>query len=379
MALKIKHKVQERLQELTDMKLVATLGNTKSELLHTYIFGSELYKERVSFMAVAKKYAIAEQNITILGTAQTQEYIQRAFPNNHFNMVVVDDTDIDELFNKSVEHIGKNTILDLTQGFRHFPMTLLLGAIFDISKEKNIHEIYYAKTKNPNDNPSTHECSYDFISLFKYIDISNISRIINTFVKTLVVTDYEIKDDEFRELKKELSKLSKKMLSNDYASANRIASEIFAKIGTIQTKELIELHKPIQTLKKEIREILFIKNEKESVTLFRFALYMFDKDLLLQSLTLLFEALGAYLDENIYFQKCDDTSRDIYSKRNCLKKEFLYNGAKKITNAQEFQKNFKKIDILRNKAAHAFTSDKHAGDMKEDMQQYFLFFQNYFK
>lgn len=191
MALKIKHKVQERLQELSDMKLIATLGDTKSEFSHTYMFGSELYKERVSFMAVAKKYAIAEQNITILGTAQTEKYIQRAFPNNHFNMVVVDDIDIDELFNKSVEHIDKNTILDLTQGFRHFPMTLLLGAIFDISKEKNIHEIYY--------------------------------------------------------------------------------------------------------------------------------------------------------------------------------------------NAHEFQKNFKKIDILRNKAAHAFTSDKHVGDMKDDMQQYLLFFQNYFK
>lgn len=378
MSLKIKQKAQDKPEELQNIKLIATLGNTQSEFSHTYMLDNKPYKEKASFMAIAKKYEILEQNITILGTVQTQEYVQRTFPNSLFNIVVVDDTDIDELFNKSVEHIDKNTILDLTQGFRHFPMTLLLGAIFDISKDKNIYDIYYAKTTNPNDNPLKQECSYDFLSLFKYIDISNISRIINTFVKTLVVTDYEIKDNEFRELKKELLGISKKMLGNDYGSANLIALRVLSKINTIRANELFELYQPLKTLEDEIEKILHIKHTKESVTLFRFASYMFDKDLLLQSLTLLFEAITAYLDENLKIHHCNE-KKDIYSRRNCLKKELYFTNITSIANIKEFKKHFRDLDHLRNKAAHAFTSDKYMGDMKEQMQKQLSFYQNYIR
>ena len=214
----------------------------------------------------------------------------------------------------------------------------------------------------------------------KYLDITNMARIINTFINTLIVLDYPVHDNDFLKLKQKLKKLSEKLFSNNFKATKEDAKTIIEIIDYISTDKklsFIDLH--LNKLKKEIKNIQMLTQPRESQTLFNFSKYFLKKDILLHSLTLLYESMVAFLDEKngkdrqIYIDCKDLTEKNnqnrIYKRRNCLKK--TKNKCKKIRihKCKEFDKALKNIDILRNISAHGFTFNSFDKNLKNEIEK----------
>lgn len=123
---------------------------------------------------------------------------------------------------------------------------------------------------------------------------------------------------------------------------------------------------------------------------------LFDKNMLLQSLTMLFEGVLAYLDEKTNPKFECKKGMEKYTKksnkykfRNCLKsaiykikyKSIPYIIKKNILipNIDEFAKHLVKVDKLRNISAHAFIDTKKANLFKEDIKKEIYYFKEKIK
>ena len=124
---------------------------------------------------------------------------------------------------------------------------------------------------------------------------------------------------------------------------------------------------------------------------------LFEKNMLLQSLTMLFEGSLAYLDEKIdstFVCKKGDKEytkkSDKYKFRNCLKSkisrvrygksiDFHIKKVIRIDNLEEYAQHVVKIDELRNNAAHAFINSEEAKLFKEDIKKELEYFRKIIK
>ena len=177
------------------MRLIATMGASGIKHEHSYWINEKEYKSKLSFLALAKAFKI--EDIIVIGTEKSKESIQKILDkNSNIKMVTIESSEIEDVFKKSLEYFTKDTILDLTQGYRHYPMLTLLASVFlQNNKDKSIKNIYYAQILDETCHPGAGSCNYNFVSLYKYLDISNMTRIINTFRHTLLTLDYEIHDE----------------------------------------------------------------------------------------------------------------------------------------------------------------------------------------
>ena len=170
------------------MRLIATIGANRLLHTHTYKLNNKSYNSKLSFLALAE--ALKIEDIVLIGTQKSKASIKEILEENkNIKMVIVESKNFEDVFKKSLEFITKDTILDLTQGFRHYPMLTLLAAVFLQSDNiTNIKNIYYAQIENETCIPAKENCSYTFVSLMKYLDITNMARIINTFINTLITS-----------------------------------------------------------------------------------------------------------------------------------------------------------------------------------------------
>ncbi len=352
------------------MRLIATIGASGTKNSHTYTIDGKVYKSKLSFMALAEAYNIDE--IVLIGTAKSEESIASILKENqHIDMVTVESDNVESVFQTSLEYIGKDTILDLTQGYRHYPMLTLLASVFlQNSSSKNIKDILYAQIEDENCQAYKESCSYRFVSLIKYLDIANMARVINTFSNTLITLDYDVHSVEFKKLKEGLFELTKELFSNNFKASKEKAYSLEKLINAIledKTLETIEEH--LTLLKKELQKIQNLVRIKESQTLLNVSEYFLKKDILLHSVTLLYESMVAFLDEKMTNTSQCKNERDTYRRRNCLKKALgnCYN-VRNIINCQKFSDTLRAIDILRNKSAHGHTTGTYQEDLKVELE-----------
>jgi len=362
------------------MKLIATIGANTLTRKHNYTIGDKEYQEYVSFLALAKAFDI--DDIVLIGTNESKNSVDELLQENkNIKMVVIESDDVKTVFQESLNHISKDTILDLTQGFRHYPMLTLLASVFlQNVPQKNIKDIFYAQILDNNCKPYESSCDYEFVSLIHYLDIANMAKIINTFQNTLIVADYEVLDEKFKSIVKDLEKLSKAMFSNNFEDAKSYASKAKETLNQIITeRKLPYMDKHLEDLKKELKLIQNLTRYKESQTLLNVSEYFLKKDIFLHSITVLYEAMVAFLDEKISDKECETYKRksdgktvkaNTYKRRNCLKLKLRCKSATNIINCKEFSRILRKVDELRNISAHAFTSDTHSKDIEEEIKKY---------
>lgn len=351
------------------MRLIATMGATGIKNKHKYKINGEIHESELSFLALAKAYNITD--IIVIGTKKSQESIQPILDKNkNINMVVIESNNVEDVFQKSLEYISKDTILDLTQGFRHYPMLTLLASVFlQSNASKNIKDIFYAQIVNENCQPYKESCIYTLTSLIKYLDIANMARIINTFNKTLITLDYDVNSSEFIDIKNGLSELTKELFSNNFQKSKDKAQDLEIMVKKIlEDKSLGIVEEHLILLKKELQKIQNLVRYKESQTLLNVSEYFLKKDILLHSVTLLYESMVAFLDEKIKNNPHCKNERDTYKRRNCLKKglgncKFVKN----IVNCKVFSSELRKIDKLRNTSAHAHTTGTYQIDLKNTL------------
>jgi len=352
------------------MRLIATMGATGIKHKHQYIIDEKVYEGELSFIALAEAYGI--EDIIVIGTKKSQESIQSILDkNNNIEMVVIESSNVEDVFQKSLEYIAENTILDLTQGYRHYPMLTLLASVFlQNNSFKNIKDIYYALTID-DCKPYEKSCKYQMTSLVIYLDIANMARIINTFSNTLITLDYDVHSVEFKKLKEGLSELTKELFSNNFEVSKEKAHGLVNLINTIlEDKSLHIVEEHLTLLKKELQRIQNLVRIKESQTLLNVSEYFLKKDILLHSVTLLYEAMVAFLDEKMTSRSRCTGETDTYRRRNCLKKSLgNCRNVRNINNCRKFSDTLRAIDILRNKSAHGHTTGTYQEDLKDELEE----------
>lgn len=362
------------------MRLIATMGASGIKQKHKYIIKNKEYQSELSFLALAEAYHITD--IIVIGTEESQKSIQVILDKNpNIEMVVVKSSNVEDVFQKSLEYTANDTFLDLTQGYRHYPMLTLLASVFLQSNDtKNIKDILYAQIVDEKCQAYKEACSYKFISLIKYLDIANMARIINTFKNTLLTLEFDVKSEEFKILQSSLEELTQELFSNNFNQSRKKAQKIEIKIdGILQDKYLDIIKDHLKNLKKEMQTIQKLTSESESETLLNVSEYFLDKDILLHSVTLLYEAMVAFLDENVTNQKCntvinkrgEEVQANTFQRRNCLKlnmgncKNPQYK--KNVSKCKEFSNLLRKIDGFRNNSAHAHTTGTYKEDLKNEL------------
>ena len=364
------------------MKLIATLGATKVTNKHIYKIENYEYSEYFSFLALQKHYNISNEKVYILGTKKTKETLGNYIQN--FNFIKLQDNNLEEIFQKSVELVDDEDILDLTQSFRLLSFGVFLGVNFLNKKLK----VFYAQLQKSDCKYSSEECKHNFIPLDKYLQIGSLAREINTFVSSWYVIENEI--ENFFVIHNKLNIISKKLLVNDVDIKEDLLSAK-KNIKILKKDKFVYLNTHLDILDKELTKIeLALLNPKDSIKFFRMSELYFQKNLLLQTLTMLFEAISAYLGDivpkNYKCKKYDKflTLQDgKYKFRNCVKNSLRFPKSckkwwfKNLKDCEKFRENLLKIDIMRNNSAHAFIQGKALEDYKNEIKNLLLFFKGY--
>ncbi len=368
------------------MKLIATLGATSVDKDHIYIINGKKYNAKISPLALKEHFKIEDKDVYIIGTKQTKERLGDII--GDFNFVEINEDSLENVFETAVKFIEKGDVVDLTQGYRSFPFGVFLALNFSKIMDKDPYDVYYAQIQNITCNYRTDICSHKFVSLKKYLEIGDLAREINSFVTSWYVVEYEI--DNFESFKKLLDKLSKKLLSNDLdvlGDTDNLKKEIIS-----LEKTYVYLRHHLGLLMNEIKGIEEnLKLKEDYKKFYSMANMYFKKGLMLQTLTMLFEAVNAYLAEtvpdNFYCYKNDrkylKTSKNKYAFRNCVKNKLRKEKAcekwffRNLKNCKEFRKNFRRIDEMRNDSAHAFINGNTLENFYNEINDLLNFFRKY--
>jgi hypothetical protein len=372
------------------MKLIATLGTTPVKYTHQYFIDEMSYEVKFSFLALKEHFNIKDEEVIIIGTKETKnrqkEYIE------NFNFIEVNADDFDDVFAKAIKTFENNAILDLTQAFKSIGYGSLLSYMFSKGIGKQVKDIYYAQVQD-NCNPSEKQCEFVFQSIKRYEDIVDLVREINTFLHSWYVINQQ-KEEEFKIIHNNLLEISQNLLVNNL-NVDENVNELLKEINRLLEEEKYGyLHSHLEKLKEEVLKIQGALNSKESLKMYKFSKLCFEKNLLLQSLTLLFEAVSAYLEEIVSNYKCYKNKKQYtkesnkYKFRNCLKSDLIGNRKKnhckdfwnnKIKNCDKFRKNFIRIDEMRNDSAHVFINGSKLREFREEIKSLIDFFDNYIK
>ena len=192
---------------------------------------------------------------------------------------------------------------------------------------------------------------------------------IMTEIAKYLTLDYDVNDKEFKKVKEGLTELSKELFSNNFTRSKEKAKEIEIVVSNIledKSLEIVEEH--LTHLKKELQTIQNLVRIKESQMLLNVSEYFLKKDILLHSVTLLYEAMVAFLDEKIKNNSRCCSETDTYRRRNCLKKSLGdCRSVRNISNCREFSRKLREIDRLRNISAHGHTTGTHQQNLRDEI------------
>ncbi|WP_457608179.1 TM1812 family CRISPR-associated protein [Nitratifractor sp.] len=360
------------------MRLLATLGATPAIHRHRYELEGALYETALSFEAVKLHYGIDDRDVTIVGTRQTRETLHEEIAPYRF--VEVDPNDLDDIFHKTLEAIDGEIVVDLTQSFRSVPFGALLALSFSKSLGKYAREIFYAQPLSNACNPSRESCDFRFVSLLRYDRIADAARTINTFVATLLVLDrVDLADRELRRLRSRLEALSRSIYDNNADRAITQADALREKVAELIGDEAYDyLGGHLRKLTEELDAISACGGRYESEKLLCMSAYLLSKEITLHAMTMLYESMLAFLDEELDVEECTHyTDRrgkrreaSIYRRRNCLKKGLGdCRRIRQIPDCDAFVRQLGRIDRLRNISAHGYTSDNTSVDLTKTIEE----------
>jgi len=260
------------------------------------------------------------------------------------NTILINESNYEEIFQKISKLLQDNQyesfIIDLTHGFRHLPIlmivNLIIASIKDIDK---IEHIFFAKEIQPFK-------EYEIIDLLDYIGLAKLSFVLETFNENYTVGNRLIfKNSKYQDLVDSLRIISSHILANSLKTLvekdNNLVSQTIAKLNSLkqEDKNIATFSKSIDNIIKHLKKIEVLKDEKDYIKLFKFSYIMNERDYLLNSITLLNESVGMYCAELIR-----DVSDEISNKidRFIEDEEFsLYKLARESKNLIKLENSFK--------------------------------------
>ena len=307
------------------------------------------------------------------------------------NTIIIDESNYEEIFQQISELLEheeySNFIIDLTHGFRHLPIlmivNLIIASIKDIDK---IEHIFFAKEIVPFK-------EYEIIDLLDYIGLAKLSFVLENFNTNYTVGNKLVfRNEKYQDLVDGLRIISSHILANSIKSLIEDDKNlIYETINKLE--QLKEEDKNIATFSVSINRIIShlgkmeaLKDEKDYIKLFKFSQIMLKREYLLNSITLLNESIGMYCAEKIGRMSSDITDKidnfikeEEYSfytlshqSKNLIKLGNRFSGnylseilpKQKILEELKTENNQNLIDIiievenLRNNLAHGNSSEK---------------------
>ncbi len=199
-------------------------------------------------------------------------------------------------YNELIEKYD-SVIIDVSHGFRHFPILATVNMIIqNIREPKKIEYILFAKELEPFK-------KYEIIDLKEYLELANFSFLLSNFNQNYTVSsNIRFKNKLYRELAQELSEFSHHFLSNSLKPL--IEGNLIEKI--IDNLEELQKDKSVEHFKHYIEEIIYhledirqLKHKLEWEKLYEISKIMDKRGYQLNAITLLFEAVGFYCLESL--------------------------------------------------------------------------------
>ena len=222
-------------------------------------------------------------------------------------VLIEDENDFNEIFELIDKKISEydRVIVDVTHGFRHLPLLMLIDLLVqNIKNPDKIEHILFAKelVKPAPDNDFVGK--YEIIDLRKYLDLASITYALSTFTKNYTISStIKTSVKEYNKFLEDLSDFSFHILANSLKELSNKAHNLINQIDEIMEKEN-EVFKVFNNylldIKRHMEYINEISKEKKDYKrLYFFSKNMFEKGYLLNSITLLSEAIGMYVAEEI--------------------------------------------------------------------------------
>jgi len=210
------------------------------------------------------------------------------------NCFIEDEKDFYALLRLMNEHIAaeEEYIIDLTHGFRHIPILATISIItHNIKDTSNIKHIFFAKEIVPRK-------EYEIIDLKEYIELANMSYILETFIDNYTVsTNASFSNEMFQELSDELRIFSSHILSNSliYLFDTNHLAKLLKHIDTVLAhKEVATFKDSLLDIKLHIQDLIALDQHPDHEKYFKLSIILNKRGYLLNSITLLFEAIGHY-------------------------------------------------------------------------------------
>ena len=181
-------------------------------------------------------------------------------------------------------------IIDLTHGFRHIPILATISLISQsLNNTDKIKHIFFAKEIKFQED-------YEIIDLKEYLELANMSYMLETFDKNYTVSFVAaFKNEDFENLRGELTKFSNDILANSLKALENRFDIVLQYIENIKKNEQIFTFKAsLDKIKEHIEDLKRISRKKDFQKLYEIAKVLNKKGYLLNAITLLFEGIGYY-------------------------------------------------------------------------------------
>jgi hypothetical protein len=265
---------------------------------------------------------------------------------------------------------------------------------------------------------------YEIIDIKRYLDLANISYALNTFDRNYTgVANIKVSDNQLNEFLQNLSQFSKHILANsldellrDTNRKTSLTKRLISEIEKLQNSEnstFKNLDRLLNKTLKHIKEIDSLKSKIAYEKVYGLSKNMFKKGYLLNSITLLSEAMGMYCAEGLKLlsptikEKIDFYEKNATSQKNNERQNYkiyeLYNQSKqfyklhvdyngiflnikrdtnwnkemeeittnikdKLSKNEELSELIIEIDNIRNNLAHA-NSSKRLEDVEQEIEK----------
>lgn len=282
-------------------------------------------------------------------------------------------------------------IIDLSHGFRHFPLLTLIALLVQNIKDTNkIEAILFAQEIEK-------DKKYKIINLIEYLDIATLSYALSSFNQNYTLANKDnLRTENFKNLFETLSKFSEAILANSLKSIfeSDLIDDILKTIKNIEeTQTFLKDANLLEDVKKHLLKIKELSNQDDYKKYFDIAKILLQRGYILNSITILNEALPLYLHKKfdelyILHTEAKNTSyntlksiTDFLKTEEPIKNLFVENKVNNsfyCANYEVFNSIYfiyEELKTIRNDLAHA-NGEKTYSDIKEKISSLFDLFEN---
>jgi len=260
--------------------------------------------------------------------------------------LIKDEQDFEKIFH-TINTIVNDTqydrlIIDVTHGFRHLPLLMLIELMIVHFKDTSkIEKILFAKEEVKPIKENNFVGKYDFIDLKEYLDIANISFILTNFANNFTVSNH-IQSTKYQKLIDALNEFSNDIMA--LSLNNLFTKSSITLIEELKCIDNISIKLQSTNLLEEIKRITDYKGKKRYKTYFDLSELLVEKNYILLGISLMYESVRLYVKTTI-----KKSHKEIVEKVEKSLKNDLYSIGdffikfKNDYNYQQFQKSYKDV------------------------------------